>query len=175
MSVYALEYGAKAQQKETIETTVLSYKKFSELPLAVVLTDNAKAYLDTWLGLGDLELYKACVLQCLRSLYALIKIQAVTKSTYSGQFQYNKALVTPVERIDKRLFAKTSVVTKKASPAKKEAPAEEKIMATTAAAGPSHSLLKPSSIREELLRGNGNITGSCFVPEKESVYQGSFK
>ena len=178
-SVYSAEFGSiKSQFKETSDVAVLKYKKVSELPLAVILTDKAKSYLDTWLGLDDLEVYKSSVLQCMRSLFALIRTQAVSKSSYSAQFQYNKALVTPVERIDKRLFAKTNVATVPASQTKKkpEAAAEilapgSKMAATTAAGPPS----KPSAIRGEILRGNGYITASCFVPDKVSSYQSSYK
>ena len=114
MSAYSAEFGASAPPKEAAETVVLGYKKYSELPLAVMLNDTAKKYLDTWLSLNDLEVYKASVLTALRSLFSLIKTQSVSKSCYSGQFQYNKALVVPTERIDKRLFAKTSVPVKPA-------------------------------------------------------------
>ncbi len=174
MSVYATEFGAHGRQHTADELVILKYKKFSELPLAVMLADKAKSCLDSWLALNDLDTYQACVLECLRSLFALINTQAVSKSHYTMQYQYNKALVTPAERIDKRLFAKTSVATKLAPP-KVERPVEVPEEKTAPAAVAGTSLLKPSAIRAELLRGNGYITASCFAPEKVSVYQSAYK
>lgn len=179
MSVYSAEFGGQTQQRDTSETAILKYKKFSEIPLAVILSDEAKTNLDKWLALGDLEIYQESVLQCLRSLFALVKTRSVAKTSYSNQFQYNKALVAPVERIDKRLFAKTTVPTNKGKPKceeqKVEAPPKEEKAQIAHTTPVDSSLLKPNAIRGELLKGNGYITASCFVPEKVSSYQAQYK
>lgn len=156
----------------------MKYKKFSEIPLAVILSEEGKTYLDKWLTLGDLPAYQESVLQCLRSLFALVKTQSVAKTSYCNQFQYNKSLVAPVERVDKRLFAKSAAKTKKEE-IKKEAKKAEDVPATkdskvSANQGESSSL-KTTAIRAELLKGNGYITASCFVPEKVTTYQALYK
>lgn len=177
-SLYSAEFcTSKVQPKEIGETAILSYKKYSELPLAVMLNENAKKCLDTWLALNDLEVYKTAVLQTLRSLFALIKIQSVSKSHYTNEYQYNKALVVPAERIDKRLFAKTTVGT--AAPRPQEPKAEEPVLeeqtGPQVASAPVATMTNPTAIRKELLKGNGYITASCFVPDKVSNYQATFK
>ena len=178
MSVYSAEFGEEAQHKDSGSSAILKYKKFSEIPVAVMLTDEAKNSLDKWLALGDMQAYQDSVLECLRSLFALIKTQAVARTSYSNQFQYNKALVTPVERIDKRLFAKTAAPVKKHEEKKEEFKKKDSMPNTkdskVSSSGES-SLLKPSVIRGELLKGNGYITASCFVPEKVSTYQALYK
>jgi hypothetical protein len=185
-TVYQAEHGAIAQAatKASSEGGILKYKKYSQLPFAVILTDKAKQSLDAWQDLGDLPAYQNAVLECLRSLLALVNTQAVSKSSYSKQFVYNKHQITPVERIDKRLFAKTVTPVQPAAPESAAVPesvsqTEEmklkmKMSKRAPAAAPS-SLLNPSAIRSELLRGNGHITASFFVPDKETCYQSCFK
>eukprot|EP00826_Nyctotherus_ovalis_P007247 TRINITY_DN1179_c0_g1_i7.p1 TRINITY_DN1179_c0_g1~~TRINITY_DN1179_c0_g1_i7.p1 ORF type:complete len:246 (-),score=73.37 TRINITY_DN1179_c0_g1_i7:17-754(-) len=180
-SVYTIEYGAKAKPKFTEHTAILEYKKFSELPFSSMLTESAKKALDSWLALNDLDAYKASVLNTLRTLYSLVRIRTVSHSTYTDHYQYNRGLVVPNERIDKRLFAKavvTQPAASKPAPAPVEAPLEEaaqKEKAETVQGAAQSSLLNPAAIRKELLRGNGYITASCFVPDKVSNYQDSFK
>jgi hypothetical protein len=181
-SVYTAEYGAKAEPKFSEQTSILAYKKFSELPFSSMLTEPAKKALDGWLALNDQDVYKASVLNTLRTLYSLVRIRTVSYSTYTDHYQYNRGLVVPNERIDKRLFAKTVVPQPSSAKPKKtteEVPLEEsapKEKAETNQAGvQGTSLLNPAAIRKELLRGNGYITASCFVPDKISNYQDTFK
>lgn len=178
-SVYTAEYGAKAKPTFSEQTSILGYKKFSELAFSSMLTEPAKKALDSWLALNDQDVYKASVLNTLRTLYSLVRIRTVSQSTYTDHYQYNRGLVVPNERIDKRLFAK-AIVTQptSAKPAKqaKEAPLEEKGQKEKAdTVQGASSLLNPAAIRKELLRGNGYITASCFVPDKVTNYQDNYK
>lgn len=177
MSSYETDFGDRVKLKEATEISILKYKKFSEISLAVILTDKAKNYLDSWLGLNDLDVYKMSVLQCLRSLFAFINTRAVGKSNYKADFQYNKALVSTVERIDKRLFAKTVVAKPRENNVKAEtaAPVLKESRSATTLINAGSSLLKLTTIRDEMLRGNGYITASCFAPEKVSSYQNSYR
>jgi hypothetical protein len=168
MSSYETDFGDREKLKEASEISILKYKKFSEIPLAIILTEKAKRYLDGWLLLNDQDVFKMTVLQCLRSLFAFVNTRAVAKSNYNAGFQFNKNLVVPVERIDKRLMAKTLMVKTKPNlemRKKTESMLKESRSATTLANAGGSTLLKLSTIREEMLRGNGYITASCFAPE----------
>ena len=178
-SVYTAEYGSKIKSKFSDQINILNYKKFSELPFNVMLTEGAKKSLDGWLALNDQDAYKASVLNTLRSLFSVIKVKAVAHSAYTDHYQYNRGLVVPNERIDKRLFTKT-VVPQPSSSKPAAAPAPEPEPESHAdkaqkAAQANASLLNPSAIRKELLKGNGYITASCFVPDKISNYQDTYK
>ena len=175
-SSYQGEFGLRSKEQQNAELGVLQYKKYSQLPLAVMLPEKVQGYLDSWLDLNDLDKYKLQVLKALRSLFALISTQAVSSSAYKSHYQFNKALVIPVERIDKRLFAKTAYVGAKPVQPAPEVPqtARDKPLTSMLSAAGS-SMLKLDGIRDEMLRGNGYITASCFAPDKMSLYQASFK
>ena len=177
-SVYTAEHGAKTEPKFSEQTAILAYKKFSELPFSSMLTEPAKKALDSWLALNDQDVYKASVLNTLRTLYSLVRIRTVSQSTYTDNYQYNRGLVVPNERIDKRLFTKAVIPqqkTAKLAKTKTEESAQKEKTETNQAGVQGTSLLNPAAIRRELLRGNGHITASCFVPDKVSNYQDTFK
>ena len=147
------------------------------MPLSAILTEKAKKCFYSWLALDDMDCYKLSVLRCLRSLFAFVNTRSVSTTTYATNYQYNKALIIPSERIDKRLFAKTSVAIIKPKK-EKDALAEHGLKESRSAvtlANAGTSLLKPASIRDEIMRGNGYITASCFIPDKVSLYQASYK
>lgn len=78
---YANDYGYSHSKQSKEAPKIFLYKKISELEYKLWLTEDAKKYLDNWLGLKDTNLQEA-VLETLRSMNARFKINLITETEY---------------------------------------------------------------------------------------------
>lgn len=69
------------------ESEILKYKKFSELKISAILTQQARAYLENWFGLGDDTNYRNTVICAIRNIYTHMKSTKASISHYSERFQ----------------------------------------------------------------------------------------
>lgn len=73
-SNYDREFGME-QLKNISGSAILRFRKLSELAFASILTKEALMYLERWISLKDNEEYQTLMLNGLRGLYSVVKIQ----------------------------------------------------------------------------------------------------
>lgn len=69
------------------EAEILKYKKFSELKISSILTQQAKAYMENWFNLVDDTNYRNLAICVLRNIYTHMKSTNAGISHYTERFQ----------------------------------------------------------------------------------------
>ena len=84
------------------DVQILRYKKFSEVPCAVILNTLAKTYLDAWQALKDDQYYVSLVLTSLRTLFTVVRgLEPIRTSTKETYIKSEKEDQIPADRFDK--------------------------------------------------------------------------
>ncbi|OMJ91946.1 hypothetical protein SteCoe_5375 [Stentor coeruleus] len=101
VSTYEQEYAGIS--KNIKETSIFDYKKLEDMPFSVVLNSVAIMFIQNWLDLKDDPYYQDLVLQCLRSIHAVINSSTGLISESHKHYQWNDPSKNySVHRIDQK-------------------------------------------------------------------------
>ncbi|CAG9312320.1 unnamed protein product [Blepharisma stoltei] len=85
MSTYESEFSYRANPN----TNILQYRKLGDIQCSEILTPLAVMFIEEWIDLKDDPKYQSLVLQCLRSLNAIIKSSSASVSETHKSFLWN--------------------------------------------------------------------------------------
>lgn len=98
---YGAQFGGDVEKAPT-ELQLLREKKFSETPMAEILTSEAKDCIDKWLAIETDEDYQNIVLGMIRSYFTRCKNHEFTRSSCQEGFSPPKqAMMAKAPRFDK--------------------------------------------------------------------------
>lgn len=85
-STYETEFNS---QRFQLHTNIFNYKKLSEIPSSEILTQVTIMFIENWIELKDDTVYQSLILQCLRSLNAILRTNDTGKTEFQTQFRWN--------------------------------------------------------------------------------------
>ncbi|OMJ72017.1 hypothetical protein SteCoe_29629 [Stentor coeruleus] len=102
ISTYGQEFSTGAS-KSLKSPNIFDYKRLEDMPCAVVLNSVAIMFIQNWLDLKDDIYYQDLVLQCLRSIHAIVNSSTGLVSESHKNYQWNDPSKNySVHRIDQQ-------------------------------------------------------------------------
>ena len=100
VSTYETEYSIN---KSSRNTNIFDYKKLEDMPCSNILNNVAIMFIQNWLDLKDDQVYQDYVLQCLRSIHAVINSSSGLVSENHKNYIWNDPSKNySVHRIDQQ-------------------------------------------------------------------------